>query len=157
MCVSAHALPVDGSGTHACLTARPGPKHQVSLIFGSTRRRSHTCHAHEAGKLRVLHSYFVFLNCLIYICSISFLFLRFERYGYWVRGWAFPRSAPSANQPTRSEPADEVPPAAMVEHDDPTDECVGVTTCTTNESSPDSHKKKWARVETYDLPPSLDR
>ena len=48
---------------------------------------------------------------------------------------------PSANQPTRSEPADD--PAAVVEHDGPTDEGVGFSTCTTYESCPDS--------------PSLDR
>ena len=59
---------------------------------------------------------------------------------------------PSANQPTRSEPADEVPPAAMVEHDDPTDECVGVTTCTTNESSPDSRKEE--KGQGRDIRPS---
>ena len=42
----------------------------------------------------------------------------------------------SANKPTRLEPADE--PAAVVEHDEPTDEGVGFSTCTTYESCPDS-------------------
>ena len=73
---------------------------------------------------------------------------------------------PSANQPARSEPADEVPPAAMVE---PDLMCEWMHTMAQRMNALESQrapqmspvqtpiKKKRARVETYDLPPSLDR
>ena len=65
---------------------------------------------------------------MFYIVSL----FKVERYGDWIRGWAFQRSAPSANQ----EPADD--PATVVENDRPTDDDVGFSTCSTYESCPDS-------------------
>ena len=73
---------------------------------------------------------------------------------------------PSANQPDRSEPADEVPPAIMVESDLTSEwmhmmaqRMIALESQRAPLVSPVQTpiKKKRARVETYDLPPSLDR
>ena len=73
---------------------------------------------------------------------------------------------PSANQPARSEPADEVPPATMVESDLTSEwmhmmaqRMIALESQRAPPVSPVQTpvKKKRARVETYDLPPSLDR
>ena len=73
---------------------------------------------------------------------------------------------PSANQPARSEPADEVPPAIMVESDLTSEwmhmmaqRMIALESQRAPLVSPVQTpiKKKRARVETYDLPPSLDR
>ena len=73
---------------------------------------------------------------------------------------------PSANQPARSEPADEVPPATMVESDLTSEwmhmmaqRMIALESQRAPLVSPVQTpvKKKRARVETYDLPPSLDR
>ena len=74
---------------------------------------------------------------------------------------------PSANQPARTDPADEVPPAAMVETD--LTMCEWMHTMAQRMNALESQrapqrspvqtpiKKKRARIETYDLPPNFDR
>ena len=73
---------------------------------------------------------------------------------------------PLANQPARSEPADEVPPATMVESDLTSEwmhmmaqRMIALESQRAPLVSPVQTpvKKKRARVESYDLPPSLDR
>ena len=73
---------------------------------------------------------------------------------------------PSANQPARTEPADEVSPAAMVE---PDLMCEWMHTMAQRMNALESQrapqmspvqtpiKKKRARIETYDLPSTFDR
>ena len=74
---------------------------------------------------------------------------------------------PSANQPARGDPADEVVPGAMVEADLNVCEWMHTMARRVNAlesqsaplKSPDQtpKRKKRARVEAYDLPPTYDR
>ena len=102
------------------------------------------------------------------MCIISFLFSKvMQEMENESEAGSSQDLPPSANQPARTDPADEVPPAAMVETDLTMCEWMHTMARRVNalESqsaplrSPDQIpiKKKRARIETYDLPSTFDR